>query len=185
MISVKSSFYSKDKWLAFPGFLVSLARLVTYVHPIDFFVNRPDLEYCFAAVETNSPNKNLFSRSGMSYPKLSDIQLGRYTIISARTQGKLKRKLSYRGVYSRSSYLDSLNNLRWISAKHHWTIFRTIEFMESPILIFDSSNVNGLTWDWCSAFISFLSSGYLNVRVSYRSFSLGKIEFRFGCLMED
>jgi len=184
MISVKSSYYSKNKWLAFPGFLVSFARLNV---PIDFLVNRPDLEHCFSVIETNFPNENLYSRSEINYPILSDIQFERYTIISARTQGRLNRKLSWLGLYGRSSYLDRLNNLKWVSAGYHWESYinKTVKFMDSPILIFDSSSVNNLIWDWCSAFISFLSSGSLSTLVSYRSFSLGKIEFRFNNLVKD
>ena len=184
MISIKSSFYSKNKWLAFPGFLVSFARLTI---PIDFSINRPDLEHCFAVIETSSPGENLSFRSELSYPLLSDIQFGRYTIISARTQGKLNRKLSWLGVYNRSTYLDSLDNLKWITAEYHWAnrSNKTINFIDSPILLFDSSSVNNLIWDWCSAFISFLNYGCLNILVFHRSFSLGQIEFRFRDLVND
>jgi hypothetical protein len=53
MISVKSSFYSGDKWLAFPGFLCSLFMLIDRP-PICLLVNKPDLEHCFSVVETDS-----------------------------------------------------------------------------------------------------------------------------------
>ena len=184
MISIKSNFYSKDKWLTFPGFLVSFARLNT---PIDFSINRPDLEHCFAVIETSCPSENLSFRSELNYPLLSDIQFGRHTIISARTQGKLNRKLSWLGVYNRSTYLDSLDNLKWTSAEYHWADYsnKIIKSIDSPILLFDSSRVNNIIWDWCSAFISFLNYGCLNIFVSHRSFSLGQIELRFSDLVND
>jgi len=183
MISIKSSFYSKDKWLAFPGFLVSFARLNT---PIHFSTNRPDLEHCFAVIETSSSRENLSFRSEISYPLLSDIQFGRYTIISARTQGKLNRKLTWLGLYNRSSYLDSLDNLKWVSANYNWSRHKVaINSIESPILIFDSSCINNLIWDWCSAFISFLAFGFLSISVSYGHFSLGKITLKFCDLLKD
>jgi len=186
MISIKSSSYSKSKWLAFPGFLISFKELNTYGIPIDFLSNRPGLEYCSALLETNFPNENLSRSYEIDYPILSDIQFERYTIIAARTQGKLNRKLSWLGRYIRSSYTDSLSNLKWISAEYHWSnrSDKIIEFIDSPILLFDSSTVNNLIWDWCSAFISFLNFGCLNILVSYRSFSLGQIQFRFSDSME-
>jgi len=187
MISIKSSSYSKNKWLAFPGFLVSFEKLNIYRLPIDFLANRPDLEHCYALLETNSPNDNLSCRDEIDYPILSDIQFGRYTIMAARTQGKLNRKLSWLGRYNRSSYTDSLSNLRWTSAEYHWAdpSNKIIKSIDSPILLFDSSRVNNLIWNWCSAFISFLNYECLNIFVSYRSFSLGQIEFRFRDLVND
>ena len=187
MISIKSSFRCKDKWLAFPGFLVSLKELNTYRLPIDFLANRPDLEHCYALLETNSPSENLSCRYEIDYPILSDIQFGRYTIMAARTRGKLNRKLSWLGRYSRSSYTDSLSNLKWTSAEYCWAnrSNKIIKSINSPILFFDSSRVNNLIWDWCSAFISFISYGCLNIFVSHRSFSLGQIEFRFSDLVDD
>jgi hypothetical protein len=187
MISIKSSFRYQDKWLSFPGFLVSLNGLNIYRLPIDFLANRPDLEYCCALVETNSPNENLSRRCEIDYLILSDIQFSRYTIIAARTQGKLNKKLSWLGNYGRSSYTDSLSNLKWISAEYHWAnrSNKIVKSIDSPILLFDSSRVDNLIWDWCSAFISFLNSGCLNIFVSHRSFSLGQIEFRFSDLVND
>jgi len=187
MISIKSSSYSKNKWLAFPGFLVSFEKLNIYRLPIDFLADRPALEHCYSLLETSSPSENLSRCYEIDYPMLSDIQLGRYTIIAARTQGKLNRKLSWLGGYSRSSYTDSLRNLKWTSAEYHWADCsnKIIKSINSPILLFDSSGVNNLIWDWCSAFISFLNYGCLNIFVSHRSFSLGQIEFRFRDLVND
>jgi len=185
MISIKSSFYSKDKWLAFPGFLVSFNRLSL---PMNFFLsNRPGLEHCFSVVETSFSIENLSFRFDLSYPLLSDIQFERYTIISARTQGKLNKKLSWLGLYNRSSYVDSLDNLKWISADYHWASSsdKFVKFIDSPILLFDSSRVRNLIWDWCSAFISFLSFGCLNIVVSHGSFHLGRVEFRFSNLLRE
>jgi len=187
MISIKSSSRCQDKWLSFPGFLVSFDRLNIYRLPIDFLANRPDLEYCCALVETNSPTENLSCRYEIDYLILSDIQFSRYTIIAAKTQGKLNRKLSWLGRYSRSSYTDSLSNLKWLSAEYYWEDLsnKIINSIASPTLLFDSSVVNNLIWDWCSAFISFLNFGCLKIFVSHRSFSLGQIEFRFGDLVND
>jgi hypothetical protein len=184
MISVRSSFYNQDKWLAFPGFLVSLVGLSNQFS-IKFFVNRPGLEHWFLVIKTNSPNENLFRYGQRKFASLSGIHFGRYTIISARTQGKLNRKLNPRGVYERSSYLNNLNNLKWVSVNYCWTSNEIIKFMESPILLFDSSRLSNLALDWCSAFISFLSFGFLNINVSYGSFSLGKVLFRFCDLLGD
>ena len=184
MISVKSSFYSGDKWLAFPGFLCSLFTLIGQP-PIPLLINKPGLEHWFLVVENNSVNE-VFSYYGREkYPLLSKIQFRRYTVFSANTQGKLKRKLNFRGVYLRSSDYDGLDKLRWVSAKFRWSIGGFIKFMESPILLFDSSCVDNLIQDWCSSFISFLSFGYVSINVSYSSFYLGKVPFRFCDLLED
>jgi len=184
MISVKSSFYGPDKWLAFPGFLCSLFMIMDRP-PICLLINKPGLEYCISVVETNSLNENLSYYGKAKYPLLSKIQFRRYTFFSAGTQGKLNRKLSFRGVYRRSIRNDGLDKLRWVSAKFRWSSGGFIKFMESPILLFDSSCVDTLVQDWCSAFTSFLMFGFLDINISYNSFYLGRTRLEFCNLLGD
>ena len=184
MISVKSSSYVQDKWIAFPGFLCSLYMLFNRPS-VPLLVNKPGLEYYFAVVETNSPSENLSHCCKRKYPVLSGIHLGRYTIISAATQGKLNRKLNWLGLYKRSFSSDKLSNLKWVSAKFHWSGHGIINSMESPILLFDSSCVDNLVRDWCFAFISFLASGFLIMNILYNSFCLGKAKLKLCDLLED
>lgn len=186
MVSVKSSFWDSDKWLAFPGFSILFVEFLDK-SPIRFLVNKPGLEYSFAVLDTKCPEGDLARRSRLAYPLLSDFQFGRYTIISVGEQRKVKRRLNSCGVYIRSNYLDRLDDLRWASAGYRWAnyIDKVVDSMESPILIFDSNRVNDIIGYWCSAFVSFLSFGFIKVSVSYGSFSLGEVPFKCCDLLEN
>jgi hypothetical protein len=182
--SIKRGFPTEENWVAFPGVLFSLVSLRTQF-PNELSVNRPGLEHWFLLIRNSSLNENLSRYSRLKYLALSDINFRRYTIISVRSQGMMNRKLNRCGVYNRSDCADILNNLSWVSAEYHWAGYGVINSMESPILLFDSNFFGHLDRNWCSAFISFLSSGFLTISISYKPFSLGKIAFRLCDLLED
>jgi len=193
MISLKVGLYFEDHWLAFPGFLISLRRIPkpnsSYVgflkDRIKFLVNKPDIEHCFVLKEDYCDISNLIRYFERRCDFLFENQFKKYTIICVGTQEKLNKRLNDSGVYSRSKYPDGLDDLEWVSSKYDFASNEVINFMESPILLFGSTSYSGnVARNWCSAFVSFLSFGSLNISVYYEPFYLGRIGLRFCDLLE-
>ena len=180
MVSVKSTAYDEYKWSAFPGFLVSLVELFGRI-PIRFYRNRPNIKPSFSVLETISSRDGLFHNYGLRYYLLSVTELKRYSVIPFGTQRELNKKLNGCSVYIRSSCSDILGNPKWVSAKYQWkwTSLRVIDFMESPILLFDCYCFSNIAEVWCSGFVSFLRFGFLGADSLYRTFYLGNAPFKF------
>jgi hypothetical protein len=191
MISVNSRAFDEDDWIAFPGLSVSLFGInkpnrssVGFLgNPIEFRADRVGIDNYFAVVKDGFNEENLLRNRGLRHNLLSFFCLRRYSFLPYRTQRELSKRLPYLGVGVQVRFVRSrvLGDLSWVSAKYRWrwSSPAVIDFMESPVLIFDSSRLSDLADIWCSAFASFLRLGFLRAESLYKVFYLGSSKFEF------
>ncbi len=170
-------------WFAFPNSFIYGQGLFG---PFRLHINRPGIRHWLASVDSTYLIEGLSRRAWLGYRSLSLRDFERYKVIPARTQGDLNKKLyglPGRRVYHRSEHGDRLSDLRWVSASFCWGEgIDYVASMSSPILLFDRSRLSGVAHNWCSAFLSLISSGVVEVSVYYGFFHVGKVSLGFSDL---
>jgi len=175
MISVKSSYRSGTELAAFPDSLIDFYRMYNLslgYAGVKTLLNRPDLDHWILAIERQVSVEDMITylncNAYADMNRLSEM----YSVIPAGNRRTLKRKTNG-FAYLRPTYDSSLKNIKWVSAKYVCVGQRQVLFMQSPILLFDSSVSSFFIDSWFSAFVSLLSNGVLDVIVSYAHFCLG------------
>jgi hypothetical protein len=176
MISIKSSYRSDTELAAFPDALINFYRLHNLsLGPagIKILSNRPDLDHCVLAVEKQVPTEDMLTYyfDRFAYGDMNEL-FEMYTVIPAGNRRTLKRKMNG-STYFRYNYGHSLHNLKWVLAKYVFAVPGKVLFMQSPILLFDSSVSSYFIDCWFSAFASLLSTGNLECVVNHTHFCLG------------
>jgi len=175
MISVGSSYRSGTELAAFPDVLIDFYRmhhLSLGPSGVKILSNRPDLDHWLLVVEKQASIEDIityFDRP--AYGDMNEL-FELYTAIPAGNRRTLKRKMNG-FTYFRPTYDSSLNTIKWVSAKYVYAGQGQVLFMQSPILLFDNSVSSWFMDSWFSAFVSLLSTGFLNATVLYTHFCLG------------
>ncbi len=99
-----------------------------------------------------------------------------YSVVPARDRRSLRRFIYGSRVY-RDSPKDSLRSLEWVSARYVHDGRGQLLFLQSPILLFDSSFSEFLMDSWCHAFVSLVRDGFLECVVHHACFCLGAFQF--------
>jgi len=175
MISVFSEFKSGFVDVSFPNSKIVIQNILDFMgnKHFDFFVNRTSLCYWVLALDSNMDLREFVRMTELEYGVASQLRLLAYTIIAARDQRTLQKKIKYVGVYYRSYGNDNLLNLRWASSKIFVNDFGEIVYITSPIQLFGRYRNYSILHVWASGFRSSIANGYLEVRLSFHCFSLG------------
>ena len=176
MISVFSEFRSGFVDVSFPNSRIVIENIIDFMKDKNFVfhTNRPGLCY-WAFVLVNNMDFSEFKRlTELEYGVASQLRILAYTIISSRDQKTLQKKIKYVGVYYRSHGNDNLFNLRWASSKIFANALGEIVYLTSPIQLFGRYRNYSILHVWASGFRSCIADGYLEVRLSFHCFCLGK-----------
>jgi len=175
MVSIKSIYSYSIELAAFPDVLISFYRINNLslgMAEIKILSNKPDIDHWLLVTGKEIPLEDMLHYFNNNAYMDMDQLFMMYTIIPARDRRILKRTMSG-SVYYRSNYNNSLHYLKWVSAKYVFAGIDQILFIQSPILLFDSSVSSFFMNSWFSAFLSLLRTGVLNVVVNYTHFCLG------------
>jgi hypothetical protein len=175
MISITLDYWDTLELAAFPNVLIRLSGIndsCSRLKEIKRLLNQPGLDHWILVAVKEFPLEDLADHFTCgAYADMSKL-FGFYTFIPAGNRRTLKRKMPGPR-YFRSHYSDSLNNLKWVSAKYVYARPGQVLFMQSPILIFSDSVSSFFANSWFSAFVSLLSTGVLDFVVHYAHFCLG------------
>ena len=176
MISVFSEFKSGFVDVSFPNSKVVFQNIFDFVEIKywRFYTNRPGLCYWVSVLVSNIDFNEFARLTELEYGVASYLNLHNYTIIPARDQRILQKKIKYIGVYYRSYGNNSLFNLRWASSKIFANAFGEIVYLTSPIQLFGRYRNHSILHVWASGFRSSIADGCLEVRLSFHCFYLGK-----------
>ena len=174
MISIKSRRFSVYTELAaFPDVLIdlhSMDELGLRSEGIKRLINKPDLDHSILVANRKHSLKDMANYFCFNaYTDMYRLFM-MYTVIPVGSLQVMESR------YYRSSYDDSLRTLRWVSAEHVCTEDGKVLFMQSPILLFDSSVSGSSPNDWFSAFVSLLDTGLIECIVIRARFCLGNFK---------
>jgi len=176
MISLFSEFKSGFVDVSFPNSKIVIQNILDFVGNkyFDFYTNRTGLCYWAFVLVSNMDFGEFKRLTEVEYGVSSYLRFCVYTIISARDQKTLQKKIKYVGVYYRSQENDNLFNLRWSSSKIFANAFGEIVYLTSPIQLFGRYRNYSILHIWASGFRSSIADGCLEVRLSFHCFCLGK-----------
>jgi len=175
MISIIPEFKSGLVDVAFPNSKVTVQEALEFRYNEYMILpeNKPSL-YHWVLVLISDLNTNEFARlTELNYRFASYLRFRIYTIIPARDQKSLAKRVKWVGRYYRNYGTDNLFNLRWTSSKIRANDFGEIVSLTSPILLFGRYRNYDILYVWSSGFLSSLTDGCLEVRLSFHCFSLG------------
>jgi len=135
--------------------------------------NKPGLSHWVLVMVSNIDTCDFARLTEIEYLSTCYLRVCTYTIIPARDQKALSKKVKYVGAYYRSHSRDNLFNLRWTSSKIFANSFGEIVSINSPIQLFGRYRNYYILYIWASGFLSILDSGRLEVRLSFYCFCLG------------
>jgi len=176
MISVFAEFKSGFVDVSFPNSKIVLQNIFDFVEAKywGFHNNRPGLCYWLLVLVSNISFSEFVRVTELEYGVASYLNLHNYTIIFARDQRVLQRRIKHVGVYYRSYRDNNLFNLKWTSSKVIANAFGEIVYLTSPIQLFGRYRNHSILHVWASGFRSSIASGCLEVRLSFHCFYLGK-----------
>jgi len=178
-IKIRLPSLSEQQLVSFPDILVNFHLMDNlFLSPagIRMLSNKPSLNHPVLVAKKCNLSCMIDRFSFNAYRDIYSLFM-LYTVIPAGSRSVLRRKIGVSGCYIRD-YNESLNNLKWVSAKYVRNEYGQVLFMQSPILLFNSyiSNYYVDVREWFSAFVSLLSTGFLEFVVNYFCFCLGSFK---------
>jgi hypothetical protein len=140
-----------------------------------FLDNKPGLYHWVLVLVSNIDTIEFARLTEIKYEVVSYLRFCVYTIMAARDQKVLEKKIKYLGMYYRSQKNDSLLNLRWTSSKIRANEFGEIVSLTSPIRLFGRYGGYDILYVWASGFRNIIANGCLEIRLSFHCFSLGSL----------